>query len=359
MKILVLSPELFLADGGIARIMRLYLKAACEICGPNGCVDSLVLNDQSGSDPRLDRYSNAKLRRHVACAGSRLRFIIQAIRFARDADVLICGHLHHLVIARLAKTFNPRLRYFLVAHGIEVWRPYSWLERGALLGAHRIFCVSDYTRRQILRFHPALSAVRTSVIPNTLDPAFSENTNALRPTSIYLAPQILTVSRLTTADNYKGVDTLIEALPLIRKTYPLTHLRIVGQGDDGPRLRALAATLGMAKSVEFIGQIDDEHLRTEYESCDLFALASRKEGFGLVYLEAMTHGKPCIGARAGGVPEVINDAVGQLVEYGNIPELAFAVDELMRHPRDSMVVRNHAASFAFPVFQQRLAAALL
>lgn len=358
MKILLLSPELFLADGGIARIMRLYLKAACEICGTNGRVDSLVLNDQSGNAPQLARYSNANLRRHLACAGHRLRFILQAIRLARDTDVLICGHLHHLAIARLAQFFNPRLRYYLVAHGIEAWRPYNWLERGALLGAHQIFCVSDYTRRQILRFHPTLPATRTRVIPNTLDPAFAENTNVPRPTSIYLAPQILTVSRLTTADNYKGVDTLIEALPLIRKTYPLTHLRIVGQGDDGPRLRGLAADLGVAKSVEFIGQIDDEHLRAEYEACDLFALPSRKEGFGLVFLEAMTHGKPCIGARAGGVPEVITDGVGQLVEYGNIPELAAAVDNLMRHPRDSKVVRNHAASFAFPVFQQRLSAAL-
>ena len=173
-----------------------------------------------------------------------------------------------------------------------------------------------------------------------------------------MGPRILTVSRLSAADNYKGVDTLIEAMPLIRKKYPLALLRVVGKGDDLPRLRSLAASLSVDKVVEFTGAIDDSTLRAEYETCDLFALPSRKEGFGLVFLEAMARGKPCIGARAGGVPEVINDEVGRLVEYGDIPNLVAAVSDLMRHPRDSEIVRRHAASFAFPVFQQGLAAAL-
>ena len=338
--------------------MRVYLKALCAICSPAGEVNSLVLNDQPGGDPRLARYSNGQLHQHVACAGSRLRFLTQAVRLARQADILICGHLHHLAIARLAQLFNPRLRYYLVGHGIEVWRPYSGLERGALLGAHRILCVSEYTRRQLLRFLPVLSPDRVIVISNTLDPFFAESSNPPFAGSIFAAPRILTVSRLTAADNYKGVDTLIEAMPSIRKEYPLARLRVVGKGDDLNRLQVLAAKLGMAKAVDFTGSIDDETLRAEYETCDLFALPSRKEGFGLVFLEAMAHGKACIGARAGGAPEVINDSVGQLVEYGNISEIAAAIIDLVRHPRDSEVVRRHAASFAFPMFQQRLAAVL-
>jgi phosphatidylinositol alpha-1,6-mannosyltransferase len=61
MKALLLSPELFLAEGGIARIMRLYLKALCELAGPAGRVDSIVLNDQPGRDERLARYANGRL----------------------------------------------------------------------------------------------------------------------------------------------------------------------------------------------------------------------------------------------------------------------------------------------------------
>ena len=357
MKILLLSPELFLAEGGIARIMRLYLKALCEIAGPAGRVDSIVLNDQPGRDERLARYADGRLGQHIGCARNKMRFIRETMRLARHADVLVCGHMHHLALARLVKVFNPRLEYYLVAHGIEVWRPYSWLERLAQLGARRILCVSEYTRRQLLRFNPALAPERAVVVFNTLDPYFSANSTSPFG-SAFAHPRILTVSRLLSTDTYKGVDTMIEALPLVRREFPFAHLRIVGNGDDLPRLQALAGKLGVAGVVHFTGTIDDEALRHEYATCDLFALPSRKEGFGLVFLEAMTYGKPCLGARAGGVPEVINDAVGQLAEYGNIPELAAAVADVVRHPRDSEVVRRHADSFAFPAFQRRLAAVL-
>jgi phosphatidylinositol alpha-1,6-mannosyltransferase len=232
------------------------------------------------------------------------------------------------------------------------------VERRALSGAHRILCVSEYTRRQLLRFHPKLAPERLVVLPNTLDPFFTTSPATVPTGTPFAGPRILTVSRLTAADRYKGIDTLIEALPILRRVCPFALLRVVGDGDDLPRLRALAAARGIAGAVEFTGSISDEALRAEYATCELFALPSRKEGFGLVYLEAMTHGKPCVGARAGGVPEVVNDDVGQLVEYGNVPELAAALADLTRHPVDSEVVRRHAASFAFPAFQARLGAAL-
>jgi glycosyltransferase involved in cell wall biosynthesis len=72
----------------------------------------------------------------------------------------------------------------------------------------------------------------------------------------------------------------------------------------------------------------------------------------------MAYGKPCVAARAGGAPEVITPAVGALAEYGNISEIAAAVNDLVLHPRDPAAVRAHAASFAFPAFRRRLAAAL-
>lgn len=358
MNILLLSPELFLAEGGIARIMRLYLKALCEIAGENGRVDSLVMNDRPGGDPRLTRYTNGRLGEHVGCNRRKLNFIREAIRLGRRADIVVCGHLHHLAIARLAQIFNPRLRCYLVAHGIEIWRPYSMSELWAMRGSRRILSISEYTRRQILRFAPGLPPELIAVVPNTLDPFLSAR-DFVQPTATPFAqPRILTVSRLSSTDTYKGVDILIEAMSLVRRDFPLARLRVVGHGDDRPRLEALAARLEIAHAVDFLGSLSDEDLRSEYAACDLFALPSRKEGFGLVFLEAMTYGKPCLGARAGGTPEVITDSVGQLAEYGNIPDIAAAIGELIRHPRDSDVVRRHVDTFAFPVFKERLAAVL-
>jgi len=360
MRFLLLSPELFLAEGGIARIMRLYLKALCELAGPEGRVDSLVLNDRPGRDPRLPLYSAENFREQVGCQRGKLRFLLQAIRLGRRNDTLVCGHLHLLPVARLAGWFNPRLEYCLVAHGIEVWRPYSPAERWALRGAHRILCVSEYTRRQLLRFCPELPPAALVVVPNTLDPHLSPA--AVAPVAAAVrksGPRILTVGRLASTDTYKGYDTLIEAMPLVLKVHPGATLRIVGGGDDEPRLRLLARQQSVTEAVTFTGRIDDTALRAEYAACDLFALPSRKEGFGLVFLEAMIHGKPCLGARAGAVPEIINESVGALADYGNIPEIAAAVTDLVQHPRDPAAIRARADSFAFPAFKRHLSAVFL
>jgi len=354
MKIVLLSPELFRAEGGIARIMRVYLKALCEICGPTGEVRSLALNDTNDFVPPLNRYSNDRLSEHLGADRRKLRFVWRTIRLARDADWLVCGHIGQLIAARLARTANPMLRYALIAHGIEVWRPYNFFERWALRGADRIFCISEYTRRQMLRFCPGLNPTRLLVVPNTLDPNLSPKSL----TTASAQPTILSVGRLVRADDYKGFDTLIEAVPAILKIVPEAQLRIVGTGDDQPRLQTLAAQLGVSEHVIFVGKVSDEQLSDEYAQCTVFALPSRREGFGLVYLEAMIHGKSCLGARAGGTPEVISSDTGILVEYGNVPELAVALIDLLRHPCDSEVVRRHAESFAFPHFTNHLAQAL-
>lgn len=354
MKIVLLTPELFRAEGGIARIMRLYLKALCEICGTDGQVRSLALNDTNDDVPTLNRYGNARLSGHHGANRHKLRFVWRAIRMARDADWLVCGHIGQLIAARLARTANPALRYALVAHGIEVWRPFSWLERWALRGAERILCISEYTRRQLLRFCPGLNPARLLIVPNTFDPQLAQTT----PATPADRPTILSVGRLVHADAYKGFDTLIEAMPAVLKIIPAAQLRIVGTGDDLPRLQALAGQLGVTASVTFTGKVSDEQLADEYAQCTVFALPSRREGFGLVYLEAMIRGKSCLGARAGGTPEVISSDTGILVEYGNVPEIAVALVYLLRHSCDSEVVQRHAESFAFPQFTKKLAQAL-
>jgi glycosyltransferase involved in cell wall biosynthesis len=339
--------------------MRLYLKALCNLCGPEGYVDSLVLNDEPARDPRLANYTSATLQEQIGCRRSKCLFIFHALRLGRRNDRVVCAHLHLLPIARLLNIIYPRLDYFLIAHGIEVWRPYSWIERWALRGARRILCISDYTRRQMQQYYPDLAAGVFVIVPNTLDPELSPAAVSPMPRSASgLGPTILSVGRLNAADAAKGFDTLIEAMVLIRQNHPQATLRIVGGGDDESRLRALANQHGLTEVITFTGIIDDVSLQAEYAACDIFALPSRKEGFGLVFLEAMIHGKPCLGARAGGVPEVINEGVGVLADYGSIPEIAAAVTDLVQYPRNPAVIRAHADSFAFPAFSQRLAAAL-
>lgn len=354
MKTLLLLPALFDSEGGIERIMRLYTKAFGELAGPGGTVSVIVLNDRSIPADRFAPYRTPSTTTVIACARRRLGFLRHLWREARRADRIVCGHIHLLFVARLVTAVGRHLPTSVVAHGIEVWRPFSAFERWALRGTQRILCVSDYTRRQILAACPNLRADQFAVVPNALDPLFTRA--ELVPPRQPAPPSrrvILTVSRLSTGDIYKGVDTLIRAMREVRTRCPDAVLRIVGQGNDAPRLQALARTIA-PEAVEFAGFLPDEKLQHELQECTVFALPSRKEGFGIVFLEAFAHGKPCIGARAGGIPEVIDDHTGILVEYGDEIALADACVAALQHPWDEAAIRARAKLFSYENFKATL-----
>jgi glycosyltransferase involved in cell wall biosynthesis len=355
MTTVLLCPELFAREGGIQRILRLYLKALGEMAGAGDEVRLVVLNDREFPAARLGRYANEKLTQRHACARRKAAFVWRTLRAAARADRMVCGHIGQLPVAWLAQRLHPRLQYFLVAHGIEVWRPYSWLERAALRGARRILCVSDYTRREMQR-QIALPEARFTVVPNALDPSLFAEPSA--PTDGPKEPVILTVTRLDATERYKGVSDLIAALPAVRRALPAVRLRIVGTGGDRPRLAELAGQLGVAEAVEFAGFQTDEALRAAYRDCTLFALPSRKEGFGIVYLEAMANGKPCLGARAGATPEIIDDSSGVLVEFGQVGQIAERLVWALQHRWDPVQIHRRAAQFSYAGFKTRLQDAL-
>lgn len=350
---LLLAPEIFASEGGIPRILQGYLKALCDLTAPGGAVRLVALNDREIAPTGL-RAAGDCLESARGCGRSKPRFIAATLDLARGCDLIVCGHVAQLPVAWLAQKLNPKLRYVLVAHGIEVWRSFNAAERLALRGAERVLCVSDYTRRELLRRCP-LPDGRAVVLHNTLDPQF--RIEAGRSLAA-CPPVILLVTRLTYDDRYKGVEDMIAAMPAIRGALPSARLRIVGRGNDLARLQGIAARLGVADSVEFLGYIDDAGLTAELRSCRLFALPSKKEGFGLVFLEAMAHGRPCLGARAGGVPEVITADTGVLVSYGDVPGIAAAAIRALRHPWDQTAILTQAEAFSFPRFREKLGALL-
>jgi len=337
-------------------MLRLYLRALCEEAAatPDDRVSLAVLNDKNFPAAMLTRYTNDRLGKIYAGGRSKRRFFLAALGLGRRSRRIVCGHVRQLFIARLAKFFRPSLDYYLVAHGIDVWRPFGPLERMAVCGARRIFCVSDYTRFEIMRNCPGLRAEQLAVLPNALDPSFPVVASPERPNSRV----IFTLTRLDSAETYKGVDQLIAALPAIRRELPDARLRIAGTGDDLPRLKALAQAQGMADAVEFLGFVEESRLADEFNACDLFALPSGKEGFGLVFIEAMAHGKPCLGARAGGVPEVITNNCGVLVDYGDGPGLTAACVTALRRHWNVNDILDRARYFSYENFRTRLAALL-
>ena len=161
--------------------------------------------------------------------------------------------------------------------------------------------------------------------------------------------RLLTVSRLCSTDRYKNIDLVIEAV----KQLDFCTLTIVGDGDDKIRLQQLA---GACPRIDFRGGVDEAVKHQLYEECDVFVLPSTKEGFGLVFLEAMQHGKPCIGAYAGALPELI-DGCGILCNP-HTPAIALALTYLYQHPikreAKGLAAKGRSKQFSYDRFKARV-----
>jgi glycosyltransferase involved in cell wall biosynthesis len=171
---------------------------------------------------------------------------------------------------------------------------------------------------------------------------------------------LLSVSRLHQTEFYKRIDLILEAMPAVLKQAPETFLVVVGEGSDRARLQRLAAQLRIDDRVKFTGRVTERELPLYYQACDMFVLPSLKEGFGIVFLEAMQYGKPCIGARAAAVPEVIVDGeTGLLAAPGDPRSLELAImtliaDEPSRLMMGQAGLRRLENNFSFNMFRHRL-----
>lgn len=353
---LLVAPEIFSSVGGIPRMIRIYLKALTDLSAERHSKVRLVaLNDPHLDSNDLRRYVDGDLDNWCVCNRNKRRFVRESLRLSRGCSQLVCGHVAQLPVAWMIRLLHPKMRYYLIAHGIEVWRPFTTVERIALRGAERIFCVSEFTRRELLK-HCSLRKGRAIIVPNALDPYFKIDPGTPLTES---PPVIVTIARLDRSDRYKGVEDLVAAMPAIRAAEPAAQLHVIGQGDDLPRLQGLARQQGLlGHGVKFFGHMEDKNLAEALGSCRLFALPSRKEGFGLVFLEAMARGRPCLGARAGGIPEVITNETGILVGFGNVPEIAAASVAALGRVWDQKAILERARQFSFGIFKNRLARAL-
>lgn len=346
MTTLLLCPALYVTTGGIERMMQLYLDALRAGITTGDRVRVAALND-----PVLPSARLADCEALLAGNGRKFAFSRRVLRLAAGCDRILCGHLHLLPLAMLAGRLNPRLRVAVVAHGIEAWEIPRWVRRWAQRRVERILCVSEFTRETMLRLDPGLDRSRLTVVPNTVPATFlAAGADAGASPA---EPRLVCVTRLSAADAYKGVDHLIAAFAKVAATLPEASLHIVGDGDDRPRLQALATSSPAAARIHFKGRISDEALFDELRACRAFVLPSEREGFGLVYLEAMAFGRPCIGAAAGGVPEVITPETGRLVPYGDTEALARTCIEVLQATWEPERLRARARKFAPDKFRER------
>jgi teichuronic acid biosynthesis glycosyltransferase TuaC len=142
----------------------------------------------------------------------------------------------------------------------------------------------------------------------------------------------------------KGHDLVIEALAAL----PDAELFIAGRGPDEGRLKNLASTLGVLDRVTFLGVLPQEKLRTLYSAADCLVLASVREGWPNVLLEAMACGTPVVASNVGGTSEIVASAeAGVLVDERTAGGIVRAVARLRQLPPDRSATRHYAEQFSW------------
>jgi glycosyltransferase involved in cell wall biosynthesis len=322
------------ANGGIQRFNRTLLGACGQL---DVDCDVLALNDSSAALQSLPAHSSVHVR---VFNRNKIRFALAVMAAAclGRYDVIVVGHINLLTLAVVSVALKRRSRFslLLIAQGIEVWTCVRGRRRRALAAVDTILSVSGYTAQTIQQQAPELPDNRFTLFPNALGdtwtgkfavPGGGADPGEL-PSDEFPRRFILSVARLDKDERYKGIVTALEAFAMLDD--PTLHYVIAGRGDDQPFLARVAVRLRVSDRVHFVGGVPDAQLARLYRECTAFVLPSGKEGFGIVFLEAMYFGAPVIAAAAKGTLDVVrHEQTGLLVPYGDSSALRDAMTRLL------------------------------
>ena len=168
----------------------------------------------------------------------------------------------------------------------------------------------------------------------------------------------MTLTRLSSKELYKGYDQVLESIHLLKEKYPSIKYLIVGKYDaaEKQRIDNIIVRLSLQQQVVFTGYIPDEELSRHYQIADLYVMPSKKEGFGIVFIEAMLYGLPVIaGNKDGSTDALLQGRLGVLVD----PDDQYAITEAIKKvlvntkiykPNQQLLMQH----FGFDVYKQKL-----
>jgi glycosyltransferase involved in cell wall biosynthesis len=250
---------------------------------------------------------------------------VSPIRLIHAHAALPCGHAAVL----LSRELN--IPVVVTVHGLDAFSTNQvggyagdWCQRISRLvyrSAKTVVCVSERVRDQVLQ--GAAAAVNTSVIYNGVDSlVFAPAKEAS------MAGVILSVGNLIPT---KGHELLLRAFALLHQQIPNSACEIIGDGSELSGLRGLVQALKIREAVRFLGRQSRTQVADAMRRATLFALPSRYEGLGCVYLEAMSSARPVIACQGQGIEEIIRHrSNGWLVSPDNLQELTNALLALLQ-----------------------------
>jgi glycosyltransferase involved in cell wall biosynthesis len=335
---LLLTLNMFSATGGIEKVSRVVGKAlqdiATEQLGEPVSVFSMY--DKQGDVD--ERYFPAAV--FSGFGENKWWFVYEAVRKGVNSRQVILSHSNLLLAGFLIKTFSPKTELILLAHGIEVWSPFSFFKKRMLSKCSRVLAVSQFTKNKMVAVQK-LANHKVSILNNCLNPYLELPTNTGKEKTLLQRygfsgqdKVLMTLTRLSSKEQYKGYDNVLYAIKMLTKEFPSIKYLLVGKYDaaERERLDAIIAGLGLQHQIVFTGFIADAELAAHYSIADLYIMPSKKEGFGLVFIEAMFYGKPVIaGNRDGSVDALGNGDFGLLVNPNEVVEIAAAINQVFEN----------------------------
>jgi glycogen(starch) synthase len=327
-RVLVLSWEYPpLIEGGLARHVRKLSEGLVELG-----IEVHVLTRGGEESPRSEVVNGVNV--HRVLEPTRPRDLGEFVTWVErmNADMLAAGvdlgdrfqfdlvHGHDWLVAaacdHLARRFSAPL--VTTIHATEFGRHQGWVDKHPQSYIHgverwisnrsdRVIACSAYMREQIADIF-AVPETRIAVIPNGIDPddlPLGEQSELDRLRGEFAAPGeklVLLIGRLVYE---KGFQIALEAMPELIKRVPGTRFLVAGSGTHEDELKKQATELGLMEHGTFLGWIGDDVLHLLYRIADVCVVPSIYEPFGLVALEAMATGCPCIVADTGGLREVV------------------------------------------------------
>jgi len=352
--VLFLCTDAFGGRGGIAKFNRDLCRAlsAKPLAANVTALPRLApVEPITDVPPRVDYHPHA--------AGSKLTYAWSVLRHTCNVrratfNAIICGHINLLPVAVLASWLQgaPLL---LILHGIDAWDPHpSVLVRKLLPQVDTFVTVSQCTKERFLEWAP-LRPEQGRVIPDCIDlDAYSPGSKRdelldrydLRDRTI-----LLTLGRLSSEEQYKGHDEILEVLPDLADEIPDVSYLVCGDGDDRPRLERKAKRLGIADRTVFAGYVPEEEKEDHYRLADAFVMPGRGEGFGIVYLEAMACGVPVVASSADASREAVRDGrLGVVVDPDDPDDLKRGIYRTLDAGRG---VPDGLEYFSFDAFEER------
>lgn len=363
-RVLFLNLTTFSKTGGIERFNKCFLRALADLDKQNTTYSYSI----SAYDEKTDeKYFPAD--RYRGYSKNKFGFIIHSVFAATKFDIIFLGHINMAVAGVIIKRLFPAKKVILITHGIDVWRPLTGARSKILKIADNIFSVSNFTKSKLQSLHNVDDS-KVTIFPNTIDPFF--------PIPDSVAPintldekygireddfVIYTLTRLSSTELYKGYDKVIEAVGQLVEKYPNIKYVIAGKYDAGEKSRIdeLVKRFGVESNIIFTGFLDERELVDHYRMADMYIMPSKKEGFGIVFIEALVCGLPVVAGNAdGSVDALMKGELGTLVNPESVVEIKDAIlnhiSNNYRYKQQERINTRQKTleNFSFDMYKQRL-----